>query len=188
MIKKIILAGALLGSSLSAGGFGDKSLIGIEGGYSSMGMERSAPDEGTLSDKQQIPSLGLKIGAESKNFRIFLGTRYFNDSDFDYIATYGIEGQYLMNISQSANFFIGINGGMANMKFLIPSESSPRTLSDTYYGGDVGFNIHVSDSIDFELGARMMDLQFENTKSSISYRFDSIVSGYASLIYKFQMD
>ncbi|MCX6075366.1 MAG: outer membrane beta-barrel protein [Campylobacterales bacterium] len=188
MIKKIVLACAVLGCSLSAGGFGDKSLIGIEGGYSGMGMERTAPTEATLSSEHKSGHLGLKIGAEAGNYRLFLSTRYFNDNDFDYITTYGVEGQYLFNVSKSANFFIGINGGMANMKFMIPNESFSRTISDAYYGGDVGFNIHAAQSVDVELGTRIMDLQFENRKNSVSYIFESMVSAYVSLIYKFQMN
>ncbi len=188
MIKKIVLACAVLGSSLSAGGFGDKSLIGVEGGYSSMGIERIAPAEVTVNNTHKIGHIGLKIGAESGNYRLFVSGRYFNDSDFDYITTYGVEGQYLFNISKSANLFVGINGGMANMKFMIANESSPRTISDAYYGGDVGFNIHAAQSVDVELGTRIMDLQFENRKNSVNYRFDSMVSAYISVIYKFQMD
>ncbi|MFA6192698.1 MAG: outer membrane beta-barrel protein [Sulfurimonas sp.] len=188
MIKKIVLAYAVLGGSLSAGGFGDKSLIGIEGGYGSMGVERTAPAEAALSSEHKSGHLGLKIGAESENYRLFLSSRYFNNSDFDYITTYGVEGQYLFNLSKSANLFIGINGGMANMKFMIDNESFSRTISDSYYGGDFGLNLHASESIDVELGTRIMDFQFENRKNGISYRFESMVSGYASVIYKFQMD
>ena len=93
-------------------------------------------------------------------------------------------------MAPKANFFIGVNGGLMNLKFTPSNETSSRTISDPYFGGDAGFNIHVSDSVDFELGARVMDVQAKNTNATnnVTYNFNDVITGYGSLIYKFKMN
>lgn len=189
-VSKIVLVSLVMGSSLLADSssiFSDgTSLVGIEGGIGTMKTElESTP---AVKKDYNVPSVGLKIGAEYGNYRIFLSGRYFSQSDFDYITTFGVEGQYLFNVSKAANIFIGANAGIANMKFLVDGESSSRSISDPYLGGDAGVNFHVNEKFDIELGARVMSLVSENSMNGITYKFDNIVSGYASLIYKYQMD
>lgn len=188
IVSKIVLASLVTASALSAGAFDNGiSLVGIEGGIGTMKTE---VDTATTAKKEDysVPSVGLKVGAEYGNYRVFLSGRYFSQSDFDYITTFGVEGQYLFNVSKAANIFIGANAGIANMKFLAEGESSSRSLSDPYLGGDIGVNYHVNKEFDIELGARVMNLISENDKYDVTYKFDNIVSGYASLIYKYQMD
>ncbi|MBU1216713.1 porin family protein [bacterium] len=190
VISKIVLAGLVAGTSLvadSSSVFDNGiSLIGIEGGIGTMKTElESSP---AVKKDYSVPNIGLKVGAEYGSYRVFLSGRYFSQSDFDYITTFGVEGQYLFHVSDAANIFIGVNAGIANMKFLVDGESSSRSISDPYVGGDAGVNFHVNEKFDLELGARVMNLVSENSMNGVTYKFDNIVSGYASLIYKFQMD
>jgi len=132
----------------------------------------------------------LKIGAESYNYRVFLTANYYDDSDgdYDYITTYGIQFDYLLNVSQKLNLYLGVNAGYANMKYTVPTETFSRTIADTYYGGDAGLNVHVTPLVDLELGARMLLLDAQNVKNGTTYTFNNFISGYASIIFKFHME
>ena len=189
-LKKVVLGVAIMGASLSANSsnyiYDTYSLVGIEGGYGNIDVETNADGYEKLDDK--ISNIGLKIGAQSDNYRIFLSARYYPHSDFEYFNTYGAEVQYMFNIHESTNFYIGASAGIANIKYHIEGESDSRTLSDPYFGGDAGFNFHATDSIDLELGARVISLDSVNTKNNISYRFNTIITGYASIIFKYKMD
>lgn len=196
-LKKVLLGVTLLSSTLFAGSFDvsddTRSLVGIEGGYSALGYEHGT--NFTLQDSATLLQMGLKVGAESEHYRVFISGRYMkdNDSKFDYITTYGVELQYKFNVTKELNFFIGANGGIANMKFKgVDSVGAPelfsRTLQSPYIGGDLGTNINLFDSTSLELGGRVMSIQAENTKSGMTYRVNNIVSAYASIIFKWKMD
>jgi hypothetical protein len=190
VVQKIVLAGLVLTTPLMAEFNFNKdiySLLAFEGGYSSFDVEKNDILTPATITKYDMMHAGLKIGAQSKNYRFFLSGRYYNANDFDYATTLGAELQYIFNFSSMANFYLGINGGIVNMRFTDGGTTS-RTISDPYFGGDVGFNIHLADNIDFELGARVMQIQAENKIGLISYKFDNLVSGYASLIFKYKMD
>jgi hypothetical protein len=189
-MKNIVLGVALTATSLLANSsdvdFETKSLIGIEGGYNSIDYVYDGENSpGTTS----LGSVGIKIGAETKDIRIFLSTRYLigTENDYDYIATYGGEFQYKINPSKMLNFFIGFNAGVANIQYT-PPKGKYRTLNSTYIGGDIGTNIHLDKSVDLEFGARIMNVQDTNTIDNIEYKFNNIVTGYASIIYKWKMD
>lgn len=189
-IKKIVL-GALMASSLYASdpyAFDVESLVGIEAGYSSFDVEKNQANTPASITKYNKGEAGLKIGAQTEHYRLFLSARNYFVSEYDYFVTYGGELQYLFNFSKAANFFIGINGGILDSRFKVPGESTSRTLSDPYYGGDVGFNIHAGEVLDIELGGRIMASDAQNRKNGITYKFDNIVTGYMSLIFRYQMD
>ena len=193
IVKVALLGVSLLSTLLMATSFEhtgpSKSLVGVEAGYSSVDYEFGT----TLSNSQSrdtIPMGGLKIGAESKNYRVFLSGRYFYDSsrNYDYISAYGAEIQYKFNPTKVFDIFIGANAGIANLKWKNTSETFSRTISTTYFGGDLGANIHLGESVDWEIGARVMSLNDTNTINNATYRINTIVSGYTSIIFKWQMD
>ena len=166
------------------------SLVGVEAGYSTLDYEK---DASTSQYRANIGHGGLKLGAETDDFRAFLSGRYYmGESSYDYITTFGAELQYKFNAFEGVNFFIGANGGIANMKFHVENETFSRTISDYYIGGDIGTNIHLSEVLDLEIGSRVISIQAENTKKVesdyITYRIGNMVTGYASLIFKWQMD
>jgi len=189
-IKKIVLSIVLFATPLMADyEFQTKSLIGIEGGYSSLGYE-----DGTTFNNVQgttdLNNLGLKLGAETEDFRAFLSARYFHDASnkYDYLATAGLEIQYMFNVSKFFNIYLGANGGYAEIKFRSDTETFSRTITNPYYGGDIGTNIHLGDSVDVELGGRIMSIQGSNTMANRTYKIESVINAYASLIFKWQMD
>ena len=188
-LTKVILTTLLVASSLVAGSNDNtRSLVGVEAGYSSMDVNRDGTGTVISSDKSyNMYHGGVKIGAQTNDFRLFLSARYFGASDFDYVTTYGAELQYLIAISPTLNFYLGANAGKVNIKYSPDNEAS-RTASDTYYGGDAGVNVHLNESIDLEFGARVMMLDISNEIDSVTYTFDTMISGYVGVIYKFQMD
>ena len=165
------------------------SLVGIEAGYGSVDYEYGVKTK-NIQDDTSLSHIGLKLGAESKDYRVFLSGKYFSDSNsrFDYVTTYGAELQYKFNAAKFLNFFIGVNGGLANLKFRLPSESFSRTLKEPYFGGDIGTNIHLGKVVDLEFGGRVIAINGVNTISGTSVQVGNIISGYGSLIFKWQMD
>jgi len=181
-LKKIILVTLLTLTPLVADEYKNRSLIGFEGGFSS--MEVSNDETPVVVNKYSFASVGLKLGAQMEYYRLFLSARYYPISDFDYAYTLGAELQYLVNFSESTNLFIGINTGTAEMKFL-DSKNISRTISDPYIGGDIGLNYHINKSFDWEFGMRMMSLNAENERNNVTYTFDNMTSVYTSIIFKY---
>ncbi|WP_294964215.1 hypothetical protein [Sulfurimonas sp.] len=163
-------------------------MIGLEAGFSNLDYEQI--DSGVTTKKETISlsHFGLKVGSEIDNYRTFLSTRVFDAPEFDYARTYGIEVQYMFHLSKDTDMFIGINAGTVDMEFNDQSSTNTVTLDSTYMGGDIGFNLHLSDGVDFEIGARIMSLNSSESESTSKYDFDNIVTGYASIIIKLPME
>ncbi len=190
-LSKVIWATLLVASSLVAESsmFDNRySLIGVEAGYSSLEVERNDNSNPVYMNRHGLPHGGLKIGAQSKSFRVFLSGRYQAGDDFDYITTYGAEIQYLLNVSTFANIYFGVGAGAVKMRFISADEIYTRTVSDSYFSGDLGTNIHLGEATDLELGVRVMSLGATNTIDNVTYTFDNMITGYASIIFKFKMD
>ena len=165
-----------------------ESLVAIEGTYGALNVDKEVSSV-TTNNNIDLLGGGLKIGAQSDDFRIFLQGNYYRSSDdrYDYVATYGAEIDYLINVSENFNLFLGVNGGMINIE-QIDDIGTKRTSSDPYFGGAAGINIHASKSIDLELGGRMLFMDISNTRNNIKYTYNTLFSGYASIIFKFHMD
>jgi len=179
-LTKALLATLIATAPLAANeySYNANSLFALEGGYASMN-ETAAGGSGIQPDN--FGSYGLKIGAETQDYRIFVTANYLDINNFDYAYTYGVALQYKFNFTQKVNFFLGANGGYADMKLSKgTSVNSGKSISDTYFGGDAGFNFHASELVDLELGGRMFKVNNDLV--------DNIVTGYASVIIKYQMD
>lgn len=162
------------------------SLIGIEGGYGNLGYKY-----GTFSTKSiGVVYMGLKIGAETEDFRLFLSARDFHasSSKYDYIITYGGELQRKFHLTKRLNIFLGLDSGIANLGFKGSGENFTRTISNPYIGGEVGTNIHLGNSFDWELGGRVLSIQADNIKNGKTYHVNNIASVYTSIIFKWYMD
>lgn len=194
-LNKIVISTLLVASSLMA----EESVIphtyneiysfvGIEGGVGRLDVERSDGINPVILKKYDMYSAGVKIGAQTENYRVYINANYYDADDFDYMATYGVGLQYIFNFSKSMNAFLGVNAGMANMRFLPAGEVNTRTISDPYVGGEAGFNVHLGDDMDLELGARLYSMDASNTISDVKYTFDNMITGYASINFKWKMD
>ena len=213
-LTKVVLATALIASTLNAGEeltsknladdskykFATNSLVGFEGGYNQFDYESVDGTTGyTTRKKLDVAHGGIKIGAETESYRVFLSARFYGVEDFDYARTYGIEGQYKFNISEHFNVFMGVSIGKADFKLVDKTYNATTgiygsnygksiKIRETYYGGDAGVNIHIHEIADLEIGARFMALNDDTLVDQVSYNFDNTITGYASIIFKYQMD
>jgi len=177
-----IVCASLVCASLAVAD-GTKSLVGIEGGIGEMGVTSDAGYDKT----KFFMHGGFKIGAQSENYRIFVGGRYYDTQSFEYLTTIGVEFQYLFNYASWGNLFVGGNVGLLDAEFKDVGNNT-RTFSDMYYGADAGLNFHASDLIDLELGVRMIDVNGDNTIGGVTYSFDPMVTAYGSIIIKYDLD
>ena len=189
-VSKVVLATILATVPLMAGNYSYEtySLFAIEGGATNIDIERD--DAGNIAvNKTNLPNIGLKIGAQGNDFRAFISARYYNADDFSQLSTVGGELQYLFNFSDKVNFFIGANAGEAFIKVGADSVNNIPSMSVTsmYYGGDAGFNFHATKLIDLEVGAKYMSLDVNENVDGVNFQIDSMVTAYASVIFKWQM-
>lgn len=112
-----------------------------------------------------------------------MNINYLDASEFDTAMTYGASLQYLLNVSEYMNIFAGVNAGRVDFR-LLDSANNVTTVKDTYFGGDLGVNIHLGKTMDLELGGRYMNI----SGKTAAYEVKNAVAGYGSLIFKFQMD
>lgn len=174
IFTKVALAALMVSAPLMAGNysFETSSLFGIEGGYSTLDIY-STDKQGDVT--KTFANLGLKIGAETENFRVFLdGHGYLIDSYRD-AYSYGATLDYKFNFSQKADFFLGIGAGEVNMK---PKNQAYSPMVEYYVGGEGGFDFHSSDNIDFQAGVRVIHIE----------KFNNILTGFVAIVFKWQMD
>ncbi|MDF1882837.1 hypothetical protein JHD49_02670 [Sulfurimonas sp. SAG-AH-194-C21] len=188
LIQKALVVISLLGTtfvSLNAAGT-TNSLFAIEGGSSSLNAQTNTA--GYEIQKASMGHFGLKLGAEGENYRVFFSARNFLAEGDNKVLTAGIEAQYKFNFSKPVDFFIGANGGTAYIE-IEPNGANPIVdITTPYFGADVGFNYHVSQATDLELGVKYMYIDNSITQGATTYDFRDLTSVYGSIIFKWQMD
>lgn len=189
-LQKIAVVTLLAAVPLMGGGFVSttESLFALEGGHTQLNadVDQSSYDV----QKGAMGHFGLKLGAQGKHYRVFLSGRNFVAEKGNTIVTMGGEIQYKFNFSKPVSFFMGANGGAANIKIGASGDGALPSVSTTvpYFGGDVGFNYNASDIVDLELGVKYMRMGQSVTQEATSYNFSNLTSGYGSVIIKWQMD
>ncbi len=187
-LTKIALAASILSMPVLAGANEYKSLFAVEGGASKVSADVTVSSQMYSVEQSKLGNVGIKIGAEGKNFRIFLSGRHYNTKDFDKLNTLGAEIEYLFHFSKPMSFFLSANTGKAFMN-LGPTVNYPSVTADTYYfGGGAGLNLAVNNRVDIELGARYMGLGNTIVQGNTEYKFNDIISAYGAVIIKWQMD
>ena len=168
MVKKIVVAllCTVLGSSLYAGdqSFGSKGFMGLEVGYGSV--------EGDIFTGQKhtgdAAEYGLRLGAQTDEWRTMFVFDYFNSDDDDQTVEKGflmIDYFFLdSDIDTVVRPFIGANVGYANY------ESSFVDESGFLYGGQIGITMRASESVDIDLSYRysLGEVDALNNVSSIT--------------------
>jgi len=165
------------------------SLLGINIGVSNIKSETTTSSSFSSQDNL-VGLMGIKIGAQTKEYRLFFNLNQYSDtSDFyDYLITYGISGQYLLHLSPSVDFFLGLEGGMASADYKLENENFSRSLSDFYLGTNIGLNIPVNEDFDIELGGKVLVLNTDDTQNNTTFTHKRISTMLVSIIYKYQMD
>lgn len=190
-MKKIIINLSILITLISSSAAMDSldiykgtSLVGIEGTYNTFDISNDA----AYSDELVYLATGIKIGAQTDGYRLFLSARNNFIPTYDYSYAIGAEAQFLMNFSSVANMFMGINTGTLSLKF-DDEAGLNRKVSSKYFGGDIGLNLHLSDTSDLEIGARKIRLtEPSHLQGGVTYSFENITNIYVSLIFKYSMD
>lgn len=169
----LLLVGALLSGVAIANDA--TPLVGVELGYGNLNAGGSG---------HNLYAGGLKIGAKSDDYRVYLSARKLQIDDFESANAIGAELQYLIPINEKWNAFMGLNAGKIGMKTnTLPAQ---REISTYYYGGDLGVNMALSSSVDLEIGGRLMYMNYTHTLVNSRYNVDSLVQGYASIVFKLQ--
>ena len=172
----------VMGMNASAAPFEDTfdatGLIGIEIGYMGTGYKKETDKLNPIISKEtsSSPSVGLKLGGESKHYRAFIEGRIWNADDYDNGASVGGALQYLIPTGDMMNIFLGLNGGVVNS---INSEWDP------YAGADAGINLTFSESYGLEIGTRYSAVDINSDdygKINDFYQF------YVTAIFKFNGD
>jgi len=165
-------------------------LLGVEGGYTLLDHKYTQANGAQNSGSTDFMNFGLKAGAETETMRTLFNVNYYSDPSelYDYLITYGLEVQYKFFTVDMLNMYLGLGGGFSHTKVSINGESSSRKIDTPYVGASLGSNIHLGNSFDLELGARVNAIQSQNDMSGGSYKLGNIVTGYASLFYKWNLN
>ena len=165
-------------------------LLGVEGGYTLLDHKYTQVNGAQDSGRTDFMNLGIKAGAQTESMRTLFNVNYYSDPSelYEYLITYGLEVQYKFFKTDMLNMYLGLGGGFSHAKVSISGEGSSRKIDTPYVGASIGSNIHLGSSFDLEFGARVNALQSQNDMSGRSYKLGNIVTGYASLIYKWNLN
>ncbi|MEN8147308.1 MAG: hypothetical protein ABFR02_06795 [Campylobacterota bacterium] len=198
MLKKVLSAAVLLaavnasaGENYFANEWDAKGLIALEGSGGSMNL--IAKDATTIYNTETVAagSMSLKLGGESKHYRLFLAGTYYQLDDSTIITdstaySLGLQVDYLIRAGEHFNIFMGLNGGLmhTNFEYDILGVTTYDSNTDAYYGGQAGVNIDIFDSLGVEFGVRGKSVA---TADDV-YAIDNMYEGYASIVFKFTGD
>ncbi len=200
MLKKVLSSAILLaavnasaGENYFANEWDAKGLIAIEGaaGSADLSYRDTTTTPGTtilaVDETSAAASASVKLGGESKHYRLFLaGTYYQLDAPNTTASTamsLGLQVDYLIRAGEHFNIFMGLNGGGIVSTF--EDDSTGTTYSETnqngYGGAQVGANIDLIDNLGIELGVRAKHVFSDND----TYTIDNMYEAYGSIVFKF---
>ena len=153
MVKKIVmvLLSTVLGSSLYAENVSTaQGFIGLEVGYATVQGDVGGffPELDREGDGVEY---GIRLGAQTDEWRTILAFDYYDDSDNDQNVEKGylMVDYFLFQDSESAfKPFIGLNVGYANYESTLVEDNG------FLYGGQAGVVVNVAESIDLDLSYR----------------------------------
>ncbi len=194
MLKKVLSSAILLaamnasaGENYFANEWDAKGLIAIEGAGGSINLIAKDATTITTSESTSAGAVSLKLGGESRDYRLFLaGTYYLLDApntSKSTAASLGLQIDYLIRAGEHFNIFMGLNGGGIYSDF--ENDSTGVTFyesnTDAYAGAQAGVNIDIIDTLGIELGARYKHV----FAADDVYTIDNMYEGYAAIVFKF---
>ena len=197
MLKKVLSAAILLaavnasaGENYFANEWDAKGLIALEGAGGSANLIYKDSDTIYATETEPIGSVSLKLGGESKHYRLFLAGTYYQldapDTSKSTAGSLGLQVDYLIRAGEHFNIFMGLNGGLmyTNFEYDVLGITTYDSNTDAYYGGQAGVNIDIIDSLGVELGIRG---KYVSTANDV-YTIDNMIEGYAAIVFKFTGD
>lgn len=153
MVKKIVmvLLCTVLGSSLYAENMSTgKGFIGLEVGYATVQGDVGGffPELDREGDGVEY---GIRLGAQTDEWRTILAFDYYDNSDDDQNVEKGylmVDYFFLQGSESIFRPFIGLNVGYANYESTLVEDNG------FLYGGQAGLVVNVAESIDLDLSYR----------------------------------
>ena len=139
------------------------------------------------TDSTGAGSVSLKLGGESRFYRLFLaGTYYLLDApntSSSSAASLGLQIDYLIRAGEHFNIFMGLNGGgiYSDFEQNVAGGTTSETNTDAYAGAQAGVNIDIIDNLGVELGVRGKHVFSGDNVAAI----DNMYEGYAAIVFKF---
>ncbi len=172
MMKKTVvalLAGLALGNTLYADSApGDKKFLGLEVGAA----EVQGDTYSELNKKGNTAEFGIRLGAQTDDWRTTFVYDYYNSSSDDQKVNKGLAmiDYFFYNSGSEVSVrpFIGLNVGYANY------QSTAIDVSGVMYGGQAGIVIGITPQIDLDLGYRYSLTQINEVDhlSSVVFGFN----------------
>ena len=193
MMKKILSSAILLASVTAGAGenyfsneWDAKGLIAIEGSGGSMNLKQQNGSSIAADDSTGAGSLALKLGGESRYYRLFVEGRYYMlDADgfkSSKAGSLGLQIDYLIRAGEHFNIFMGLNGGAIYSEFQTDGTVDNKFVNQNgYAGAQAGVNIDIIDNLGVELGVRAKHVFTDDDTYAISSSYD----GYVALVFKF---
>ena len=196
MLKKVLSSAILLaavnasaGENYFANEWDAKGLIAIEGAGGSMNLIQKDATTIQTTESTGAGSLSLKLGGESRFYRLFLAGTYYQldapNTSQSSAASLGLQVDYLIRAGEHFNIFMGLNGGGIYSDFeydgVALGTKDYTTNTDAYAGAQVGVNIDIIDNLGVELGVRGKHV----FSADDVYTIDNMYEGYASIVFKF---
>ena len=153
MVKKIAIVAlcAVLGSSLYAKDiFSGQKFVGLEVGATEVQGDTGGV-LGELDHKETGVEFGLRVGAQSNEWRSMILLNYFDKGDQNTEKLMMSVDYFFLDSTEEQNYFkpyLGVNAGYMNY------ESTNVDESGFLYGAQAGFVVEVMESIDIDLGYR----------------------------------
>jgi hypothetical protein len=159
-----------------------KHLIAVEFLVGSISRSEANIDKKDVVHNRSMSGAGIKIGAEDMGLRLFLSYRTI---DIKGVLTYsyGLEIDSLITTESIWKFFYGAHVGGICYKF--DGENSYKEKTSPYYGLELGVIAELSNSYDFEVGARYSLTHPEKSSISTAYVVDEILNYYIALNFKY---
>ncbi len=200
MLKKVLSSAILLaavnasaGENYFANEWDAKGLIAIEGagGSADLSYRDTTTTPGStiiVADETSAAVAGsLKLGGESKHYRLFLaGTYYQLDAPNTSASTamsLGLQIDYLIRAGEHFNIFMGLNGGgiVSTFEYDVAGVVTSDTNQNGYGGAQAGANIDIIDNLGVELGVRAKHVFAADN----AYVIDNMYEAYGSIVFKF---
>ena len=193
MMKKVLSSAILLACVTASAGenyfsneWDAKGLIAIEGSGGSMSLVNQDTTGITVDDSTGAGSVALKLGGESRYYRLFVEGRYYMLDASGYesskATSLGLQVDYLIRAGEHFNIFMGLNGGGIFSNFQKQGTPSVQyTNKDAYIGAQAGVNIDIIDNLGIELGVRTKHAFTDNNVTAITNAYE----GYVAIVFKF---
>jgi len=200
MLKKVLSSAILLaamnasaGENYFANEWDAKGLIAIEGAAGSTNTSyrdtTTTPGSTIITNDETSAAVSgsLKLGGETKFYRLFLAGSYYQldvpNTSVSTAMSLGLQVDYLIRAGEHFNIFMGLNGGgiVSTFDYDVAGVVTSTTNQNGYGGAQAGANIDLIDNLGIELGVRAKHVFSDND----TFAIDDMFEAYGSIVFKF---